>query len=481
MSAWHSLPTRTAGAALVALAAFTASCRETDEPTAPTLETAQAVPNGDPTVSSVVPDSSGRATTLDITVNGSGFDQGSAVSLERQGVPAAGITTNSTTFVTPRKLIASITIEADADTGKYDVAVTTSGGRKGVGIELFNVLYELVEVGVIGGTWSLAAAINDLGQVVGTSCTQDCLAHAFLWSESGGLEDLGTLPGYSRSSASSVNNLGQVLGRVFCLASDPGCGGTQSAEVVLWEKAGDLWTATRLGIPTFGFADVGDINNSGQFVLGGGQVYSLSGGTAVSEPLPPLAPSPAVVSATYINDVGIVAGQSTANDVSGTAEAVIWFRGQSGDWRILPLGHLPGHNISFARDIGEVDAAGRIAVVGNSALAGSRDGYSPVRWALEPDGAQGWRVAAIEALQLPPKARGAEAWGVNTAGEVVGEYQNGNRPAAAKWLTTGSLEKLPSPNRGMTRARDINQGSLIVGSVWDNLRACERAALWRLR
>ncbi|HKG34552.1 MAG TPA: hypothetical protein VKB22_12490, partial [Gemmatimonadales bacterium] len=202
-------------AAVIALAAGTTSCREGEEPTAPQVE---AATGGTTTVSSVVPDSSKRGVNLDITVSGTGFDRGSVVALERQGVAAGGVTTNSTTFISAAKLIANITIAADADTGKYDVAVTTSRGRKGVGIEMFAVLYELVDVGVIAGNWSIAVAINDRGQVVGTSCVVDCQgtmdpppspAHAFFWTESGGIEDLGTLPDFPRSAAYDINNLGQ--------------------------------------------------------------------------------------------------------------------------------------------------------------------------------------------------------------------------------------------------------------------------------
>ncbi|HUQ15066.1 MAG TPA: hypothetical protein VM094_03355 [Gemmatimonadales bacterium] len=492
MQARHFPLTHATGAALIALATFTVSCRESDEPTAPQVQAAMG--GATTTVSSVVPDSSKRGVNLDITVNGSGFDQGSVVGLERQGVPAAGITTNATTYVSARKLIANITIAADADTGKYDVAVTTARGRKGVGIELFAVLYELVDVGVIAGNWSVAVAINDLGQVVGTSCIVECHgtmdpppspAHAFFWTESGGIEDLGTLPGYPRSAAYNINNLGQVLGDVHCIAIDPGCPPTASGEMVLWEKAGDQWTVTRLGLG-FLLQGLADINNSGQFTRAG-SVYSLTGGSAVGEALPPLDPPPAVVSAWAINDAGIVAGQSTANDGSGTAEALVWFRDQSGTWRILRLGALPGHNISTAQDIGEIDAAGRIRVVGKSATATfphgrSRrvSGYQPVRWTLESDGAGGWRVAEMEELQLPRRLPDAQASAVNTAGEVAGYYLNRQIIYdAAKWSTTGSLETLPSPSVGAARARDIDNAGRIVGSVWDDATGSERAALWR--
>jgi uncharacterized membrane protein len=381
------------------------------------------------------------------------------------------------------------------------VAVTTSSGRKGVGIELFAVLYELVDVGVIAGNWSVAVAINDLGQVVGTSCIEECRggfpagdppltsAHAFFWTESGGIEDLGALPGYPRSTAYDINNLGQVIGDVHCIPIDPGCGGPTYGEVVLWQKAGDQWTMARLGIPLFFPIGDGYMNNSGQFVMAccSAYLYSLTGGLAVGEALPPLDPPPAVAVTSAINDAGIVAGSSSANDGSGTAEALIWFRDQSGTWRTLRLGALPGHNISNAQDIGEIDATGRIRVVGSSGRAGTihgrshrQNGANPVRWTLESDGAGGWRLAEIEALQLPGRLPDAQALAVNTAGEVAGYYLNRQIIYdAAKWLTTGSLETLPKPGFGAARARGIDNQGRIVGSVWDDATASERAALWR--
>jgi hypothetical protein len=90
MKTWHSYLTQSAGAGLIVLATLASSCREATVPTAPPLQTAKGGGSGSPTVSSVVPDSSERGVTRDITVNGSGFDQGSAVRLERAGGPVAG-------------------------------------------------------------------------------------------------------------------------------------------------------------------------------------------------------------------------------------------------------------------------------------------------------------------------------------------------------------------------------------------------------
>jgi probable HAF family extracellular repeat protein len=62
-----------------------------------------------------------------------------------------------------------------------------------------------------GGTSSHAAAINDSGQVVGSSSTTSSFSHAFLF-DNGVMIDLGTLPGGTLSGATAINNHGQIVG-----------------------------------------------------------------------------------------------------------------------------------------------------------------------------------------------------------------------------------------------------------------------------
>ena len=487
---------------LLAISAITASCGKPDDLVAPPAQL--GLGDEEVTVLRVDPGSAKRGTSLNITVTGSGFEEGSVVGLEHQGTPAEGITTNSTTYVTSTHLIANVTIAVHADTGKYNVTVVTPRRRKGVGIELFDVLHELLDIGVIGGTWSMAMAINDLGHVVGTSCTQTCASHAFFWSETGGLEDLGTLAGYSRSAAYSINTRGQVLGVVGCYPNDLGCEGKFSAESVLWERDGGRWKVARLGIPGFlGDGErYGDINNAGQFVMSG-SLYSLADtageetmtlfrtrnrapgkfGLAVREPLPTMAPT-ARSYAVALNDLGLVLGRSIGN---ATTEAVIWYRDLMGTWQTLPLGNLPGLDFGMPSDLSEVDAAGRVQVVGTSGRVGGSE-FHPVRWTLDRDGAGRWRVLLIDALETPSGAfRGARVLGVNAGGEAVGDYTYRGEGGfglldAVKWLPSGSVETLlPAPARGLARARAINNKGRIIGSVWDDAQACERAAFWRPR
>jgi len=421
--------------------------------------------------------------TLDITVNGSGYDQGSVVTLERQGVPAGKIQTNATTFVTSRKLIANITIAADADTGKYDVAVTTLSNRKGVGIELFTVAYVIQELGMLGGTWSNAYAINDRGEVVGQSCTQDCLARAFYWTETGGLEDLGTLPGYTRSAAYAINNRGQAFGVVQCLSGDAACGGVFRQTLVMWDRVGGSWAITPLeGCSVFN--EDFPINNNNQCVRRASDsrhllVQTLSGAAVVGEePLPSLDPGGTDV-AFSISDAAMVAGNE---GIGGLAEAVIWYRGVAGAWVILRLGFPGSDNIGAALDVSEPDASGRVWVSGYSGISGARGGYRAVRWAVQADGSGGWRVASIAPLPYAKVAgpQSSDAWGtaVNNAGDVVGF--SGNQPV--KWPLGGGVQALPVPRGGSSgRAMDINSPGFVVGAVWDRSSGCDRGAIWRLR
>lgn len=76
-----------------------------------------------------------------------------------------------------------------------------------------------IRIGDLGGAgWNTPMDINDRGQVVGFSDlpgdddADSPNFHAFFWSRSGGVKDLGTLPGDSLSEALGINEEGQVVG-----------------------------------------------------------------------------------------------------------------------------------------------------------------------------------------------------------------------------------------------------------------------------
>jgi hypothetical protein len=109
------------------------------EPTLPTVAASSGGGSGTVTVTAANPDSAAQDTTLDVHVLGGGFDRGSNAQWAQSGVISPNVKTNSTQFVSSGELVANITIAMSATTGSYDIVVTTSKGKKGIGSELFTI------------------------------------------------------------------------------------------------------------------------------------------------------------------------------------------------------------------------------------------------------------------------------------------------------------------------------------------------------
>ena len=62
-----------------------------------------------------------------------------------------------------------------------------------------------------GGTYAIPSAINNAGDVTGTAKDSDGIGHAFIWTELGGLLDLGLLDGKD-TQGTDINNNDQVVG-----------------------------------------------------------------------------------------------------------------------------------------------------------------------------------------------------------------------------------------------------------------------------
>src|SRR5687767_12872897 len=67
------------------------------------------------------------------------------------------------------------------------------------------------DLGDLGGGCSHAADIDDTGQIVGTSCPPAVPGHATLW-HSNAIIDLGVVPGMEDSGAAAINSVGQIVG-----------------------------------------------------------------------------------------------------------------------------------------------------------------------------------------------------------------------------------------------------------------------------
>src|SRR3954453_7528805 len=82
----------------------------------------------------------------------------------------------------------------------------------------------MTDLGTLGGAGSEAVAINDRSQVAGMAATAAGDTHAFRWSASSGMQDLGTLPGMAYSEAVDINDSGQVLAAAKQTPPDPNRG-----------------------------------------------------------------------------------------------------------------------------------------------------------------------------------------------------------------------------------------------------------------
>jgi probable HAF family extracellular repeat protein len=139
------------------------------------------------------------------------------------------------------------TLPAPYDDHSNAVAVNSSGEIAGTSYDLHSNPHafvwrngEMTDLGTLGGPSTVAAAINDRGEVVGMSNTTTIayyhhgvpvyVWHAFLWRD-GQMTDLGT-PGGQTSVATDINQLGQVAATADAASGPP--------QAAIWDQGS--WT-----------------------------------------------------------------------------------------------------------------------------------------------------------------------------------------------------------------------------------------------
>jgi len=152
---------------------------------------------------------------------------------------------------------------------------------------------------VISGQVPSLAGVNSSSQVAGTYIGDDGGSHAFLWSASAGLQDLGTLGADSASQASAVNDRGAVVG-------------WSNFQIFLWTQTGGMKSIANTGRREAGISALG-INNQSWVVLDVRATASLwtpdLGVIKLSEYLRPL--HDAVPYFGAVNDFGVLALATT--------------------------------------------------------------------------------------------------------------------------------------------------------------------------
>ncbi|HEU5450435.1 MAG TPA: hypothetical protein VFU76_00535 [Terriglobales bacterium] len=124
------------------------------------------------------------------------------------------------------------------------------------------------DLGNLGGrAWNTPTAINNQGEVVGFAPSAQGPIHAFLWTASGGMQDLGTLPGDTRSYAWAVNDLGQIAGQSI---------GPNGSSAVVWDH-GNIVDLNAVSGSSLDLLYGNDIDDSSRIV---GQAYDPGSGEA---------------------------------------------------------------------------------------------------------------------------------------------------------------------------------------------------------
>ena len=318
--------------------------------------------------------------------------------------------------------------------------------------------YTITDLGTLkGDNESSGFWINNLGDVVGCSDTQSSLGypctglmpgqHAFLWSASGGMKDLGTLSGATVSGAIGINDSGTVVG-YSNMKGQP----ATNFVAVQWSSTGVM---SKLGTLSGGSSSSAfEINSSGEIAgdsfLANGNVNATSWTNQKIKNLGSL-PGAIFTAGLDINDRGHIVGESVFGyGPPFTSHAFLWNGTTMSD-----LGTLEGGVTSIAN---AVNTAG--IVVGQSDGASTNGLWHAVKWGT---------AGRIKDLGVLKGGTYSVAFGINDSNVVVG-YANTSTNAAHAIVWTGSggvqdLNDLILANSGWTliNANAINNLGQITG------------------
>jgi probable HAF family extracellular repeat protein len=189
------------------------------------------------------------------------------------------------------------------------------------------------DIGTLGGAEAYAPALNDAGQVAGYSSNPSGNYHAFRWSKTSGMVDLGTLSNASASKGLDINRQGQVVGY-----SDPSLAPLQA---FIWSDMAGMADLGRLGTglgsavaqvvndagTAAGFSDAPDGNAHGFVWTPAGGMVDLGTVGGIDS------------YATLINNAGQIAGYSAVNNANGfNYHGFVWNKASG----MLDIGTLSG-------------------------------------------------------------------------------------------------------------------------------------------
>ncbi|MGE5607813.1 MAG: DUF3466 family protein [Bacillota bacterium] len=317
-------------------------------------------------------------------------------------------------------------------------------------VTMADVKYTVTDLGTLGGPESSASSINNKGQIVGSAQTADGQTHAFLYSDKA-MIDLGTLGG-SYSSASGINDAGLIVG---------------TSKTVNDAFRAFLYQGNQMqNLGTLGGSDsyAGGINNQGQIVgtsycpsdpwnrLQHAFLYSNGTMTDLGAPTPQYPNS----SGARINNKGQIAG-TVDIEMQDWMQPALY---SGGKWNVLSVPQWGSGSVGDINDRGQAIVSERIV------------SPFPTRGAhvlLYSDG-------VLTDLGTVAETRSSYPAAINNVGQIVGYSYAQDESGNSTWFdstqaflySNGSmadLNTLIDPQAGwkLAYATDINDAGQIVG------------------
>ena len=247
-----------------------------------------------------------------------------------------------------------------------------------------------VDIGTFGGTNSIAAAVNDAGQIVGSADNAAGQSRAFLY-QNGSMTDLGTFGG-NDSHGWGINAAGVTVGSAFAPENPNDFSGERAFVRPPGGTLQDLGTLPGFSSP---FAGATDINNHGQIVGASGQagpgdppVHPFLYSNGVMTDLGTF--GDAYSTAYAINDLGQVVGYSDSLADFHIPQAFLYDGG-----KLINLDARLGGTGSIAYDINNLGQ-----IVGDSGTFGAFIMQGDTVTSLDAliDPAAGWTIQLPKAI-----------------------------------------------------------------------------------